>query len=270
MAHILEVTSLNNPQVKRLAALAGKRERAETGLFMVEGLQLVGFGVEAGWVLDTLIVRGGDMELVTHPVTQQAQQAAHHVMMVTGAVMEKLSRKENPQGVMGVFCQQLVALEDVEPQTANDLWVVLEEVRDPGNLGTIVRTVDAVGATGVMLLGTCTDLWAPECVRATMGSVFHVPVVKASVADFIAWKAQTPGVLLGTHLKGAMDYRQAPKPAAGEPLFLAMGTEQSGLTDALAEACDARMKIAMAGGAESLNLGIATAVMLYELRRELL
>jgi TrmH family RNA methyltransferase len=131
-----------------------------------------------------------------------------------------------------------------------------------------MRTADAVGAAGVILLGTCTDVWAPECVRATMGSIFHTPLVKASVAEFLAWKAGQQGVLAGTHLRGAVDYRTVAEAVGKNTLFLAMGTEQSGLSDTLANACDLRVKIAMAGGAESLNLAMATGVMLYEVLRD--
>lgn len=269
MGRILEVSSLANPQVKRLAGLAQKKERAESGLFLVEGLQLVGFGVEAGWELETLVLKAGAESLLTRPIVQKAITAARYVMTVTEPILAKLSHKENPQGVLGVFKQRTAPLEGLTvPAGRHSVWVVLEEVRDPGNLGTILRTVDAVGAAGVILLGTCTDVWAPDCVRATMGSIFHVPLVKASVADFLAWKATQPGLLAGTHLKAAVDYRTVAATVGPKPLFLAMGTEQSGLTDTLADACDVRVRIAMAGGAESLNLAMATGVMLYEVLRD--
>lgn len=260
MGSVLEVTSLSNARVKGIAALALKKERAASGLFVVEGLQLVGFGIEAGWELDTLVVLKG----THHDVLDRAVQAAGSVLEVNDAVMEKLSRKENPQGVLGVFKQHTLALKRL---SVDGLWVVLEQVRDPGNLGTIIRTADAVGAQGVMLLGDCTDVWAPECVRATMGSIFHVPLVKTSVKDFMEWKAaKGDGVMLvGTHLQGAVDYREV---QVQRPLMLCMGTEQSGLTKAMAEACDVKVKIPMRGRAESLNLAMATGIMLYELTRQ--
>lgn len=253
MAQVVEVTSAANPRIKDIAALGLKKARMESGLFVVEGLQLVGFGVEAGWELDTLVVRKGER----HAVLDKAAHAARSVLEVGEAVMAKVSRKDNPQGVVGVFKQRTVALKAVKPE---GVWVVLEEVRDPGNLGTIIRTVDAVGAQGVILVGTCTDLWSPECVRATMGSIFHVPVALAGVESFLAWRKSVGGVMVGTHLQADTDYRQVP-PA--RPLLLCMGTEQSGLSDAMATACDVRVKIPMRGRAESLNLAMATGVMLY-------
>ena len=260
----LVITSVNNSKVKEIAGLALKKRRIESGLYVVEGLQLVGFGVENGWVLDTLVVQ----EFEKHPVLVQAQRVAKQVLVVGPAVMAKLSRKDNPQGVLGVFRQRRLPLGQLVPK-AGELWIVLEQVRDPGNLGTIIRTVDAVGATGVILLGTCTDVWSAECVRATMGSIFHVPIVMAEVDEFLAWRRGVAGLMVGTHLQGAVDYRQVAKEwdAVRLPLWLAMGTEQSGLSEKLTQACDMRVKISMAGRAESLNLAMATGVLLYEVLR---
>lgn len=267
MARIEYISSLANPKVKAIAALAQKKARVESGQFVAEGLQLVGFGVEAGWELDMLVFKDGERyQHGGQQVFDTALQATKQAFAVTGAILEKLVRKDNPQGVIGVFKQNTLALKDVV--VGRDVWVVLEDVRDPGNLGTIIRTVDAVGAKGVILVGTCTDVWAPDVLRATMGSIFHVPVVMISRETFLDWKTQQGVMMVGTHLRGAVDYREVPGMRDGKGVLLAMGTEQSGLSDAMAEACDVRTKIAMRGGAESLNLAIATGVMLYELFRE--
>jgi len=251
----LPITSAANPRIKSIAALALKKHRAESKLFSVEGQQLVGFGVEAGWPLHTLVL-ADNTKATAHINTLQA--AAHSTLVVPQHVMEKLTTKGNPQGVLGVFQQQPQQL----PAKPQGVWVVLESVRDPGNLGTIIRTADAAGASGVILAGTCTDVWAPEAVRATMGSIFHLPVVPTSVEALLGWKKQTGITLVGTHLKATQNFRQ---PLTQRPLALCMGTEQSGLSEALTAACDATVKIPMAGKAESLNLAIATGVMLYRL-----
>ena len=142
--------------------------------------------------------------------------------------------------------------------------MALEQVRDPGNLGTIIRTVDSVGAKGVILVGETCDPFSFETVRATMGSLFHVPLAKTGRDAFLAW-AKTTGVrLVGTHLKATHDYRKVESRA---PTVLVMGNEQAGMTDDMTGACDVRVKIPMAGRADSLNLAVATGVMLYELRR---
>ena len=135
--------------------------------------------------------------------------------------------------------------------------------RDPGNLGTIVRTVDAVGASGILLVGTTCDPFQPECIRATMGSIFSVPLVRLSREDFLAWRADWTGDVVGTHLSGKQDFRQA---TYRSPTLLVMGSEGPGLSESLTRSCTQLVKIPMAGRLDSLNLAIATALTLYELR----
>jgi TrmH family RNA methyltransferase len=264
---VKQITSLTNPIVKHLRALQGKKHRDETGLFLGEGLKLVTDALEERWPVDTF-VHG-------HAVTAQpavAKAAATvrarggSVLDVSDAVLEKITRRENPQMVVGVFRQRITPLAEVKPETGG-VWVALEQVRDPGNFGTIVRTVDSVGARGVILVGDTCDPFSMEAVRATMGSLFHVPLVRASGEAFAAHAKRAGFRLVGTHLKATADYR---KLASDEPTILVMGNEQQGLTPALAEACDVRVKIPMAGRADSLNLAVATGVMLYELRRGVL
>lgn len=264
MAYIDAITSMTNPRVKGIMALGMKKARVESGLFVVEGLQLVGFGVDAGWELETLVFRDGEND-AHKAVLNRALQATKYALAVNGHILEKLTRKDNPQGVIGVFKQRMLALENVV--LAKDVWVVLEQVRDPGNLGTIIRTVDAVGAKGVIIVGNSTDVWSPETLRATMGSIFHVPVVTCGTDAFLAWQKAQDAVMVGTHLKGDVDYREVVGKRGDKALLLAMGTEQSGLSDEMTAACDVLTKIAMRGGAESLNLAIATGVMLYEVFR---
>ncbi|TIT24926.1 MAG: RNA methyltransferase, partial [Mesorhizobium sp.] len=137
-----------------------------------------------------------------------------------------------------------------------DVWVALDRVRDPGNLGTVIRTVDAVGAKGIILVGETTDPFSVETVRATMGSIFAVPVAKATPETFLAWRKSFPGLVAGTHLKGAVDYRSVD--FSQGPVLLMMGNEQQGLPDSLAESCDRLLRIPQAGRADSLNLAVAT------------
>jgi TrmH family RNA methyltransferase len=265
MAYVDSITSMTNPRVKSIMALGMKKARVESGLFVVEGLQLVGFGVDAGWELETLVFRDGEND-ANKAVLNRALQATKYALAVNGHILEKLTRKDNPQGVIGVFRQKTLPLAGVK--LGQDVWVVLEQVRDPGNLGTIVRTVDAVGAKGVILVGNCTDVWSMETLRATMGSIFHVPVVMTSPEGFLAWRKAQDAVMVGTHLRSDVDYRDVADKRGGKALLIAMGTEQSGLSDEMAEACDVLTKIAMRGKAESLNLAMATGVMLYEIFRE--
>lgn len=257
------VTSLTNPVVKELRALHMKKERAESGLFLAEGLKLVTDALDEGWPIRTLVhaARVKDQPLVARAV-ERARGAGALVLETSDEVLTKICRRDNPQMVVAAFEQRIGRLADLA--RPDGVWVALEGIKDPGNLGTIVRTVDSVGATGVILLGDVTDPFALEAVRATMGSLFHVPLYAASLDEFATWKAKTGVPVWGTHLKGAVDYRTVEWP---QTCVLMMGNEQSGLSDAHVAVCDGIVKIPMAGRADSLNLAVATAVMLYEVRR---
>ena len=166
--------------------------------------------------------------------------------------------------MVGVVEQSIGKLDAIAPKP-EEIWIALERIKDPGNLGTIVRTADAVGAAGVILVGPSVDPFSLEAVRATMGSIFHVPLFRADEDAFLSFRAGWPGTVVGTHLWGDVDFRAADYRS---PVLLLMGNEQSGLTDHLAQACDQLVRIPMAGEADSLNLAVATAVMLYEINRD--
>ena len=261
---VKQITSFANPIVKEIRGLALPKNRKASGLFVAEGLKLVADAIEAGWTVRTLVHAStvGDQPLVRRlAATTHARGGT--VISVGEAVLAKISRRDNPQTVLGVFEQRLIAAKGVRPRQ-DDVWIALEAVRDPGNLGTIVRTADAVGAAGVILVGETVDPFSPEAVRATMGSIFAVPLARATKAEFAALATGWRGTVVGTHLSGTADYREADyKP----PVLLVMGGEQAGLTPESAALCRTLVKIPMAGKADSLNLAIATDVMLFEIRR---
>ena len=182
------VTSLTNPTVKAVRALHLRKERDETGLFVAEGLKAVIEGVETGHA-PAILMHGPDA--TAHPLAKTAVAATlaagGEVIEVTQDILAKVSRRDNPQAVVGVFRQVFGDLSALEPQAA-PCWVALHRVRDPGNLGTIIRTADAAGCGGVILVGECCDPYSVEAVRATMGSIFATPLIKASEAEFAAWR----------------------------------------------------------------------------------
>jgi TrmH family RNA methyltransferase len=232
---------------------------------MAEGLKLVIDALDLGWSIRTLVfAKSARGNQAVEKVAARTVAAGGTVLEVTEKVLTAITRRDNPQAVVGVFAQRLVPLKDIRP-AAGDVWVALDRVRDPGNLGTVIRTVDAVGAKGVILIGDATDPFSLETVRATMGSIFAVPVAKASQEAFLAWRKGFSGLVAGTHLKGAVDYRSVD--FTGRPVVLLMGNEQQGLTEELAESCDRLLRIPQAGRADSLNLAVATGVMLFEIRR---
>ena len=254
------VTSLTNPTVKAVRALHLRKARDESGLFLAEGLKIVTEAVELGHA-PRILLHGPEAR--DHPLLRKAIQAAQagrgEVIEVTADILAKISRRDNPQMVIGVFAQAFTPLADVDPAVAA-CWVGLQQVRDPGNLGTIVRTADAAGCGGVILVGDCCDPYSVEAVRATMGSIFAVKIAKATVAEFLAWRETWPGSVAGALLTATADYRAA---AYRTPTLVLMGAEQAGLTPELAAACDLRVKIPMRGRADSLNLSVATGILVY-------
>lgn len=265
---VKEITSLANPIIKDIKALSEKKNRERSGTFMAEGLKLVLDALETGWQIETLIYsKAGKGKPLVEKAAARTVAAGGLVLEVSEKVLSSVTRRDNPQMVVGIFHAQWQPLAEIRPEPG-ETWVALDRVRDPGNLGTIIRTADAAGASGVILVGETTDPFSLETVRATMGSVFSMPVARASVADFIKWQKGSGTSMVATHLKGAIDYRTADYKS--RPVVILMGNEQSGLPDELADAAGTRVRIPQQGRADSLNLAVATAVMLFEARRHLL
>ncbi|PBB26075.1 RNA methyltransferase [Mesorhizobium sp. WSM4312] len=262
---VKEVTSLANPLIKDIKALALKKFRDQQNAFMAEGLKLVIDALDLGWQIRTLVfAKAGRGNPAVEKVAARTVAAGGTVLEVSEKVLVAITRRDNPQMVVGVFSQKFLALKDIRADNG-DVWVALDRVRDPGNLGTVIRTVDAVGAKGVILVGDTTDPFSVETVRATMGSIFAVPVAKATTEAFLAWRGGFSGLVAGTHLKGAVDYRSVD--FSRGPVLLMMGNEQQGLPESLAASCDRLLRIPQAGRADSLNLAVATGIMLFEIRR---
>ena len=259
------ITSLTNDRVKLIRSLDMRKARRETGLFVAEGASVLMAARDNGWLPRILIHGTEARDSVAHRnLIDWALREGTEGLEVSRAVLEKLAAKENPQNLMGVFEQRWATLPEVGTLAKSALWVALDEVRDPGNLGTIIRTIDAVGAGGVILVGNCCDPYQREAVRATMGSLFAVPIVKVERAAFVGWAAGWPGDRVGTHLDATADFREG---AYAGPTLLVMGREGPGMSDEVAAVCNRLVKIPMAGKLDSLNLAVATALMLYEIRR---
>jgi TrmH family RNA methyltransferase len=259
------VTSLQNERVKFIRALEMRKTRRETGLFVAEGASVLVSARDAGWKPRMLVFLAGSTGSGVHrELLLWAETAGAECLEVSEAVLGKLAAKENPQTMLGVFEQQWKEKPDPKSVAKDAVWLALEGIRDPGNLGTIIRTVEAVGANGILLVGACCDPYSRESVRATMGSIFNVPLVRVEAEPFLTWAGRWPGDVVGTHLSGSQDFRAAPY---REPVLVLMGSEGPGLTEQLAGVCTRLVKIPMAGQLDSLNLAVATALMLYEVRR---
>ena len=254
------VTSHSNATVKAVKALHMRKTRQETGQFLAEGLKIVTEAIELGQA-PRILIYGPDA--ARHPLLQKAIAATYEargeVIEVNREILEKIAKRDNPQAVLAVFDQVFTPLEALSPYSA-DVWVALHMVRDPGNLGTIIRTADAAGCGGVILVGDCCDPYSVEAVRATMGSIFAVKIAKATIPEFLAWRATWPGSVVGTLLTATVDHKSADYV---KPSLILMGNEQQGLPPELAAACDVNVKIPMRGRADSLNLSVATGIMIY-------
>ncbi len=258
------ITSLQNERVKFIRALEMRKTRRETGLFVAEGASILVSARDAKRAPRMLAYQAGTAsDGVARQLVSWALREKSEVLEVSEAVLGKLAAKDNPQTMLGVFPQVWSPPPQITSKAATETWIALEDVRDPGNLGTIMRTAHAVGASGVILVGTCCDPFSRECVRATMGSIFSVPLVKLDQAAFLDLMKSWPGDVVGTHLSGKEDFRHA---AYRAPTLLVMGGEGPGLSRVIADTCTKLVKIPMAGNLDSLNLAIATALALYQIR----
>lgn len=257
-----EITGYSNPLVKRVRSLRDKKHRKSEGLFLAEGLRILTEAMEAGELPDMLWYAP---ESARHPLVAKlvsaTEAAGGEVLVTVPDILAKLSGKGNPQAVVGVYRERLTPLSELD-RSAASIWIVAERLRDPGNLGTILRTGDAVGAGGLILIDECTDPFSVEAVRASMGALFTQKIAVASWEEFIPWLRSGPATLVGTSLRATHDY-QEPRYAA--PTFLLVGNESQGLPHAYEEQCDLLVKMPMMGKADSLNAAVATAVMAYEI-----
>ncbi|MBC2668713.1 TrmH family RNA methyltransferase [Novosphingobium piscinae] len=261
MTHRRTITGFSNPTVKLLRSLRDKKHRKREGKFLAEGLRLLTDARESGRLPEMLVMALGRDE---HPLLAALEAA---VVATGGSVIEteaeilaKITGKDNPQAVAGVFAEFDTSLAALDRSRA-PIWLVAQALRDPGNLGTMLRTGDAVGAGGLILLDDCADPFSVEAVRASMGAIFTQRVVQARWDEFHAWLRAGPGQLVAASLREARPYRGAPYAA---PCFVMVGNESRGLPEDYEMACDLRVTMPMKGRADSLNAAVAGAVLAYE------
>ena len=261
-----EITGFSNPLIKQVRALREKKFRKREGKFLAEGLRIMTEAREAGFVPELVFMaKGRELHPLAHELLQAVANAGGEVIETSADILSKLSGKSNAQTLVGVysdFAQPIAALDrGIAP-----IWLVAQAMRDPGNLGTMLRTGDAVGAGGLILIGDCTDPFSVEAVRASMGAVFTQKIVLCSWQEFLGWLRAGPGQLVGTSLNTATDYQE---PAYDVPTFILTGNEAQGLPAEYEAACDLLVKMPMRGKADSLNAAVASAVMAYEVLNQI-
>lgn len=255
------ITGFSNPLVKFLRSLRDKKHRRREGRFLAEGLRLLTDARESGKVPEILAMATGRE---SHPLLDALEQAVEaaggEVVEMDRDILAKITGKDNPQAVAGVFAEFDTRLAALDPR-ASPIWLVAQALRDPGNLGTMLRTGDAVGAGGLILLDDCADPFSVEAVRASMGAIFTQRLAMARWEEFVTWLRVGQGQLVAASLRDSTDYRTAPYAA---PCFLMVGNESQGLPASYEQACDLRVTIPMLGRADSLNAAVAGAVLAYE------
>ena len=253
------ITSLANPLVKQARALRQRKARVETGLFLVEGIHHVGEVIEAGWVVETILFAP---DLLTssfaNDLLERAARLTLRTQPVSAKVMESLAEKDNPQGILAIVRQKRIKLDDISPIKRG---VALVSPQDPGNVGAILRTMEAVDADTLFLLDGGVEPFHPTTVRASMGTLFWIPIVEMDFNEFVKWTKNGGYSLIGTSAHATKDYRQY---KFDIPWILVFGNEQKGLSPQQAAACTEMVCLPMRGRVSSLNLSVAAGVLLYQ------
>lgn len=261
------MVSIHNPRIKYVRRLANHRFRDKEKKFLVEGIRFVEEVLDSAWPVEMLVYNRKAMEnpraknLITTAVARNAS-----LIEVAEDVFAELAETSTPQGIIAVAPQRGNSLEKLEVANEPALLVLVDGVQDPGNLGAIVRSADAAGAGGVVLLKGTADVYNPKALRATMGSIFHLPVIQGAAAGEVLPYLSRRGIKT-----------VAGDPRAGKVLFevdlkvpcaLVVGGEATGVGAVLKDSADELARIPMPGRAESLNVAISVSIMLYEALRQ--
>ena len=256
-----QITGFSNPAVKFIRSLREKKHRKRERRFLAEGLRLLTDARESGRVPEILVLaEGRDPHPLLSTLEQAVAAAGGEIIETTPDILSKITGKSNPQGVAGVFAEWDTALQSLDRNRA-DIWLVAQALRDPGNLGTMLRTGDAIGAGGLILIDDCADPFSVEAVRASMGALFTQSIAQSRWEDFLPWLRGGKGQLVAASLRDAVPYRGAPYAA---PCFVLVGNESQGLPEDYEAECDLRVTMPMRGRADSLNAAVAGAVLGYE------
>lgn len=260
-----KIESAGNRKIKLAASLSQRKHREREGLFLAEGVRLCEMAAASGWQMEYGLVTESCLASERGRALCRQLEEICPLYLVSEQLYRKAASVETPQGLLLVIRHEKSRLADL-PAAGSPLYVVLDGVQDPGNAGTIIRTADAAGAAAVILMQGTTDIFADKAVRATMGSLFHLPVCSDVTAEELAGFAAAQGARLCVT---ALDERAKPYFACDlrGPVLLVFGNEGSGVSAALLQQGE-KLYIPMQGSAESLNVGVAAAIVLYEAVRQ--
>lgn len=260
------ISSHANPQIKAIRKLTDRKERNSRGEYLAEGLRIVIEAIRLDKPIKRIIYSPDLLrsEIGWEAISNYEVKYPENTLRVSEGVFRSITQKDNPQGAAAVIQQQWIKLDSVN-LAAGSLWVALHQVADPGNLGAILRSMDGVAAEGLILLDQCTDPYDPSSIRASMGAVLTRKLVKTTFEEFKAWIEKTKVPVIGTSDKAKVDFHTYSYP---EPMILLMGSERQGLDKDLQGICSAMVSIPMRGNNDSLNLAVATGIVLYEIDRQ--
>ncbi len=258
-----KLTSAQNPKIKQLVRLKDRKERDATSLFLIEGYREIKRAAAGSVHFHSLYIcpeffLGENEEALI-------DQTNCDLFVLPKHLFEKISYRDRPDGLVAIAHQMNLGLKDLRLKQTPPLFVVAESIEKPGNLGTILRSSDAVGADGVIVCDRCTDIYNPNVVRASVGTLFTIPVVEAKGADAFSWLKNHKIQVVAATPSAKLDYTEA---NLSGPLAIVVGTEQLGLTDLWMQAADIHVRIPMKGIADSLNVATATTILLYEALRQ--
>jgi len=261
------ITSPHNQIVKLAAALRQKKNRDETGLFMAEGVRLVEEAATSGWLIETCFFTERALSSErTRGLLDNLKAAGCRMIKVMDAIYDKISDTKQPQGIMVLVKKRSSDLAQLLSGPALPLIVVLDGIQDPGNVGTVIRTADATGCTGVVLTKGCADLFSAKTVRASMGSLFHLPVIEGlEYRDIVSFLVKNTINIVATSLDCSSVYFESD---FKQPVAIVFGNEGKGVSEEMLDVANSKIHIPIVGRAESLNVAASAAVILYEVVRQ--
>lgn len=260
------ITSSANEHIKALRKLDQAKERRSTGNFLAEGLKAVGQAFDSGAKILELLV-SPELLISEYGLSLQARAKERKVpiLELSPSVFSTLARKDKPQGIAALISQNWSDIHETSAQPGS-FWVGVESIQNPGNLGTLLRTCDAVGVNGLILLDDPTDPYDPAAVKASMGSIFTIPHYRANFNDLKVFLANSPDLtVIGTSDKASSSAFEVTFPPT---VLLLLGSERQGLSDQYVALCPRMLRIPMEGACDSLNISVAAGVMLYQIYQD--
>lgn len=254
---MLEIESKNNNLFKEIKKLKEKKHRVKNNKYIIEGLRFVDEALKSGVSIDSIIFTENFKEKNEEFFSNIPENI--RLIQINEALLKQLCSTENPQGVLGVVNMQNKELK------GGELVILVDKVQDPGNMGTIIRTAHAAGASGIIMTKGTVDIYNDKTLRSTMGSIFYIPVVEDNSLEYVKSLKEEGYKLVVSSLQGKNNFFE--ENLQGK-VIIAVGNEGNGVSDEVYEISDIKVKIPMPGNAESLNVAVATSVMIYEKIRQ--